>query len=599
MKLRTRFFFSSSALMVLALIGLLLGIFSVIFLTKAQNQLMSRNLQIIEATGGMRQEMGTQVVMMLRNNPDPVQMEASDQRFRQWLSLAGEDAVNAADRQELAEIESAYEQFDDFINKRLEVHRNTLNDDHFALNLQPLRDRLAALQQRYVRAIEHNQESSRQRAWLVASLLSAIGVALLLIGFVTANSIARRFGQPIETLTSAAEQIGRGDYHVNLPVPQQTELAILTRRFGQMAEALRQFHASNVAALIAGQRRLQAVLDSITDGLLIIDRDGRLEHGNPVAQSLLGWAELPLGEPLQQLLAQPTLEARLALALTGQPTEQASEDLCIDSYGEQRLLSNSLTPVSDENGVIIGAVMVLRDVTELRAFERIRSEFVLRASHELRTPVTGMHMAFGLLRERLHFPELSREEDLLQTLGSEMQRLLHLLDGLLDFSRYQSGLQELDLKQCDPAELIVQAAERFTHKATARQISLQVNAQQGLPLVCLDRVQLERVLDNLLGNALRHSQDGGQIRLQAHSQDERVFISVEDQGEGIAYSQQARIFEPFVQVGRRKGGAGLGLALCKEIIQLHGGHIRVNSSPGMGARFYLELPIQASTQGSV
>ena len=585
--------------MALALLGLLLGIFSVLMLTSTQNQQMTRNLRTIEATVGMRQELGIQVVMMLRKRLDRVELKASDQRFRKWLLRASEGDLDDADRQALADVERTYARFDTFADKRDDVRRNTFDDNNFVVNLQALRDSLNALQQRCVTAIEHTQENSRQRAWIVSSLLGMMGVALLLIGFVTANSIARRFGQPIETLTSAAEQIGRGDYHVNLPVPQQTELAILTRRFGQMAEALRQFHASNVAALIAGQRRLQAVLDSITDGLLIIDRDGRLEHGNPVAQSLLGWAELPLGEPLQQLLAQPTLEARLALALTGQPTEQASEDLCIDSYGEQRLLSNSLTPVSDENGVIIGAVMVLRDVTELRAFERIRSEFVLRASHELRTPVTGMHMAFGLLRERLHFPELSREEDLLQTLGSEMQRLLHLLDGLLDFSRYQSGLQELDLKQCDPAELIVQAAERFTHKATARQISLQVNAQQGLPLVCLDRVQLERVLDNLLGNALRHSQDGGQIRLQAHSQDERVFISVEDQGEGIAYSQQARIFEPFVQVGRRKGGAGLGLALCKEIIQLHGGHIRVNSSPGMGARFYLELPIQASTQGSV
>ncbi len=592
MKLRSRLFLSISALLSLALLGLLLGVLSVLLLTKEQNQAMTRNLQIIEAGRGMHQEMGIQIVLMLRDQLDREALKASDERFRLWLLRASEGALEDADRQTLVELERTYLQFDKFVSNPVTVRRNLLEDDQFVLSLQALRDRLNAVQQRYVAALEQAQESSRSRAWLIAGLLSLIGVALLLIGFVTANSIARRFGQPVEALTTAAEQIERGDYLVTLPITRQTELASLTRQFGQMTEALRQFRASNLASLIAGQRRLQAVLDSINDGLLIIDRDGRLEHGNPVAQRQLGWSQVPLGQPLCQLLPQPELETQLNLTLAGQETQLASEDLYTDSHGEEHLLSKSLSPVSDERGNIIGAVMVIRDITEQRSFERIRSEFVLRASHELRTPVTGMHMAFGLLHERLHLPESSREADLMQTLGGEMRRLLHLLDDLLDFSRYQNGLQSLNLQPCDVAALLTNAAQRFENKAEKRQISLQVELHEDLPLLYLDQVQLERVLDNLLGNALRHSQDGGEVRLQARSQAEHLFISVEDQGEGIAHSQQGPIFEPFVQVGRRKGGAGLGLALCKEIIQLHGGRIGLSSSPGQGARFYLELPIQ-------
>ena len=112
-----------------------------------------------------------------------------------------------------------------------------------------------------------------------------------------------------------------------------------------------------------------------------------------------------------------------------------------------------------------------------------------------------------------------------------------------------------------------------------------------LPDVQIDPLQIERVLDNLIGNALRHSHPGGQIRLQARQQDERVVLSVEDNGEGIPYRQQTRIFEPFVQVSRKKGGAGLGLALCKEIVQLHGGQIGVHSRAGQGAQFYVALPV--------
>ena len=592
MKLRSRLFLNISALMSLALLGLLLGVFSVLLLTQTQNQAMTRNLHILEAGRTMRQEMGIQIVLILSDKLDNAALKASDQRFRDALLRAGSETLSAPDRQTLAELESTYLKFDKFLNRPADVRRNLLNDDEFVLSLQTLRDRLNALQQHGVAELEQAQEQSRSRAWLIATLLSMIGVALLLIGFITANNIARRFGLPVESLTAAAEQIELGDFKITLPVTRQPELASLTRRFGQMTEALRLFRESKLAALLLSQRRLQAVLNSINDGLLIIDRDGRLEHGNPVAQHQLDWGQLPLGQPLRQLLPQPELESQLDLILAGQQAQQVTEDLYTDSHGEEHLLSKILNPVSDEQGNIIGAVMVLRDVTEQRAFERIRSEFVLRASHELRTPVTGMQMAFGLLRERLQLEQDSREEDLMQTLGGEMRRLLNLLDDLLDFSRYQNGLQSLNLQPCDVAVLLNDAAQRFAHKAEERQISLQVELHETLPQLNLDQAQLERVLDNLLGNALRHSHNGGQIRLQARSQAQQLFISVEDNGEGIAHSQQRRIFEPFVQVGHRKGGAGLGLALCKEIIQLHGGRIGLSSHPGQGARFYLELPTE-------
>jgi NtrC-family two-component system sensor histidine kinase KinB len=115
--------------------------------------------------------------------------------------------------------------------------------------------------------------------------------------------------------------------------------------------------------------------------------------------------------------------------------------------------------------------------------------------------------------------------------------------------------------------------------------------QEPLPRLQADKAHLERVLDNLLDNALRHTPQSGLIRLQARRHGERLIISVEDNGEGIAYEQQARIFEPFVQVGRKKGGAGLGLALCKEIVQLHGGRMGVYSRPGQGTQFYMALPL--------
>ena len=418
-----------------------------------------------------------------------------------------------------------------------------------------------------------------------------MGLAVLIIGFVTAQAIARRFGEPIEALAKAADNIGQGNFDVTLPISSAVEMNQLTRRFGIMAQALREHQATNVDELLAGQQRLQAVLDSIDDGLLMIDRQGHLEHLNPVAQRQLGWESDRLGQGLGAALERPELDEQLHLVLRGGTLERAPEDLSIEVDGESRLLTYSLTPVSHTQGHILGAVMVLHDVTEQRAFERVRSEFVLRASHELRTPVTGMHMAFGLFRERAHFAPDSREADLLDTVNEEMQRLMQLINDLLNFSRYQNGLQKLSLAPCSIEALLEQAQARFATSAQEKEISLLVEVQGPLPRLQADQPQLDRVLDNLLDNALRHTGSGGRIRLQARRHGDRVIISVEDNGEGIAYGQQGRIFEPFVQVGRKKGGAGLGLALCKEIVQLHGGRMGVYSRPGQGTQFYMALTV--------
>ncbi len=431
----------------------------------------------------------------------------------------------------------------------------------------------------------------REHALLIAGLLGLVGLAILIIGFITAHGIARRFGEPIEALAKAADKIGQGNFDVTLPISPAAEMIQLTRRFGIMAEALREHQASNVDELLAGQQRLQAVLDSIDDGLLMIDRQGHLEHLNPVAQRQLGWDEDRLGQGLGTALQRPELDEQLQRVLRGEILERAPEDLSIDVDGESRLLTYSLTPVSHTQGHILGAVMVLHDVTEQRTFERVRSEFVLRASHELRTPVTGMHMAFGLFRERAHFAEDSREADLLNTVNDEMQRLMHLINDLLNFSRYQNGLQKLTLAPCNIDDLLEQAQGRFAERANEQSIELLVEVQAPLPRLQADQAQLDRVLDNLIDNALRHTSHNGQIRLQARRHGERVIVSVEDNGEGIAYGQQGRIFEPFVQVGRKKGRAGLGLALCKEIVQLHGGRMGVYSRPGQGTQFYMALPV--------
>ncbi|SDT64765.1 ATP-binding protein [Pseudomonas granadensis] len=592
MKLRTRLFLSISALITVALLGLLLGLVSVMQMAGTQEALVRSNFVTLELGLKLRQTLGDQLIIMLAEKPDPVAFEASKQHYFQLLDEGIAKEQHDKERQYgFSQAKADYLSFLQAFDLSRDPSNTASSSADFRERFNILRNGLITEHKHALDKINGVQNDARDRALLIAGLLGLVGLAVLIIGFVTAHGVARRFGAPIEALAQAADEIGKGKYDVTLPVSSSLELNQLTKRFGQMAEALREHQATNVDELLAGQQRLQAVLDSIDDGLLMIDRQGQLEHLNPVAQRQLGWEDDRLGQGLGTALGRPELDAQLQLVLRGGTLERAPDDLSIEVDGESRLLTYSLTPVSHTQGHILGAVMVLHDVTEQRAFERVRSEFVLRASHELRTPVTGMHMAFGLFRERAKFPEESREADLLDTVNEEMQRLMQLINDLLNFSRYQNGLQKLTLAPCSIEDLLEQAQLRFAEAAEAKGIALKVEVQGPLPRLQADQAQLERVLDNLIDNALRHTARDGQIRLQARRHGERVIISVEDNGEGIAYGQQGRIFEPFVQVGRKKGGAGLGLALCKEIVQLHGGRMGVYSRPGQGTQFYMALAV--------
>ena len=394
MKLRTRLFLSISALMTVALLGLVLGLVSVMQMASNQEVLIRDNFITLDLGLKLRQTLGDQLMIMLNQAPDLAALENSERHYFELL----DQGITHENR--LDNGHHGFQQARDDYLSFLKAFSNSQEPSGSLSGNQELTDKFNVLRNGLInehkQALENinsTQRKARERALLVAGSLGLVGLAVLIIGFVTAHGIARRFGEPIEALAKAADNIGQGNFDVTLPLSPAVEMNQLTRRFGIMAEALREHQATNVDELLAGQQRLQAVLDSIDDGLLMIDRQGQLEHMNPVAQRQLGWDDDRLGLALGVALQRPELDEQLQLVLRGGSLERAPDDLSIEVDGESRLLTYSLTPVSHTEGHILGAVMVLRDVTEQRAFERVRSEFVLRASHELHT---GHRYAHGV-----------------------------------------------------------------------------------------------------------------------------------------------------------------------------------------------------------
>jgi two-component system, NtrC family, sensor histidine kinase KinB len=422
-------------------------------------------------------------------------------------------------------------------------------------------------------------------------LLGTIGALALLVGLLATIRLVRSVVRPVEQLNGLVERMSQGDFEISHRQGSIDEFNTLGRHFETMGGALRLFRETNLDRIVTEQRRTNAVLNSIGDGLVIFSEDATIERINPVAERQLGLEPDTAMAQRFEDLGWPKIGARVREVLEiGEFAAFEDPEVVVERDGEDRVLVYWLQRFEESESGRPGVVMVMRDVTAQRQFDKMRSEFVLRASHELRTPITSIRMGVELLGETMRFPPGSRGAELYITVQQELKRAVSLLTDLLDFSRLRAGQQVSERVPTDIGEMLTQARQRFAMAASHADVTLEMDVEEHLPRLPLGRSEFDRVLDNLLANALRHTPQGGSVTLSARRTSERIAIAVIDSGQGIPYSKQALIFQPFVQIGARRGGAGLGLAICKEIVQQHRGEIRVSSVPQRGATFTILLP---------
>jgi NtrC-family two-component system sensor histidine kinase KinB len=279
---------------------------------------------------------------------------------------------------------------------------------------------------------------------------------------------------------------------------------------------------------------------------------------------------------------------------SGKPPEidERQNVFTVEQEGVRRHYQFSVTPVHGTTGSLLGVVLLLRDVTRLAELDRLKSEFVMTASHELRTPLTSIGMSLDLLLEGAIKKLNEKEQQLLTAAHEDLQRLKVFVSNLLDLSKIEAGKMEMELSSIPVRMLFEKAVTVFRTQTEERAVNLSFNVPEKLANVKADDHKITWVLTNLISNALRYTPSGGHIRLSAESLGSYDQISVSDDGAGIPYEYQSKIFDKFVQVKSDKtvGGSGLGLAICKEIVRAHGGTIWVDSVPGAGSTFSFTLP---------
>lgn len=401
-----------------------------------------------------------------------------------------------------------------------------------------------------------------------------------------AHRLQRSILQPIQTLTSVSRELGEGKWDQVVPVGSADELGILADAFNKMAAKLRAYRRAVSDQILQAQQMTEITFSAFPDAIIALAPDAHINFMNPAAERLLRKLELTGALP-------PVAQAEAEKVLKGESDYLPSsfeKAVCLRIDERETFLLPRVIGMRDDAGGLFGAAVILQDVTRFRLMDQIKSNLVSTVSHELKTPLTSVRMALYLLLEEQIGAINPKQSELLIAARDDSERLLRMINDLLDLAKLESSRPEIHT-HITPQALLEKAEREMRDFVKARGIRLITKVEPDLPEVAVDVEQVAHVFSNFLSNAVKHTKLGEEIILQAAPHDSGVRFSVIDSGPGIPPEHQARIFDRFFRVpGTEVSGAGLGLAIAREIVTAQGGMIGVQSQPGQGAEFYFDLP---------
>ncbi len=468
-----------------------------------------------------------------------------------------------------------------------------IRDRHFELARQAVAD-------------ARDEAGAARRAVLLITL-AALGMAVVVTWHLTRTVVG-----PVRRLTRGANAIREGRFSERIDVASRDELGELAGAFNQMAEDLSEFRRTNISEVVRAKNTLEATLEALPDAVLLLDPSGQIQSMNRAAGIVLESAGVREPRSLKDLrLDGLDLDAVTNAIATGAPAvipADLARTIRVQQDGAvQRLLPRvvSVPSSSPQQG---GAILLLYDVTDLVRLDEMRSELVGVASHELQTPLTTLRMTLLMLQEAAHLLP-PRQRELVATSLIGVEQLTETVHEFLDLTRIEAGELRLNLERVHISAVIAEAVRRVEAQAKAQGISFSVRVDSDLPRIWADPLRLRAVFDNILSNALKYTPDGGSVTVESHRNAPRgvegpdtVSVSVLDTGPGIPPAFRARIFDKFFRLEHHQSevrpaarGAGIGLYMSRQIVDLHGGRISCGVGPGdRGACITVEFPVETT-----
>ncbi|MCC6699316.1 MAG: HAMP domain-containing protein [Candidatus Hydrogenedentes bacterium] len=472
---------------------------------------------------------------------------------------------------------------------RKETYRNVL---------LPTFTEIKTLAQSILDMNQENMHDANERARRLAvsahrRILAAIGacavLAIVLIVFVRHWIL-----KPIRTLIQSAEEIRRGNLDLVLKNGSRDEVGQLSGAFNAMAESLRSTRRSDRMELQRVRRAAEDVFTALPSAAAVMDLDGRIEISTDTAVRYFGMRPGALIHELNCAWLPPLVERAL--------TERRLVEYVGQGGAVQQFIDNKEyffrpvaipIPVGTGAEEPTGAAVLLRDVTQAYEQRELKRDVVATVSHQLRTPLTSLRMSIHLLLNEKIGALNDKQSELLIAARDDSERLVNMIEDLLDINRIESGHATINACAVSPLTLARDAVESFSAEAKDKGVVLDMRVSSAVPEVRADPTRIRHVFANLLSNALRYTTAGGTIGVDAVAEGDKVRFLVQDTGAGIPAEHVSHVFEQFYRAPGQEGssGAGLGLAIVKQIVTAHGGEAGVESEPGHGSVFWFTLPL--------
>src|SRR5262245_2094246 len=511
------------------------------------------------------------------------------------ITEPGEAELIAAIRRDRDEY---YRRFDQFlVNTRGVSPDNKLYFSQLEPLFHQLRrrcDELLHLNQSAMLNKSNKAAELARRAFWVTSIMAGLLVALgILLAFLLSQSIVR----PVRELTSATSKLAGGNLDVKAEISSRDEIGILAAEFNRMAERIRQLRRSDLGKLVIAQQTTEAAIDSLYDPVLVTDAESRVTKLNHAAEEIFGAEAENLGKPVSEVAGDHRIATAVSEAINHQRPvagEGASSLLSLSFEGKPRAFRLRTTPMRDEARGLLGAVTLLEDITHTREIDRVKTEFINTASHELSGPLKNVQKGIHVLVQGTLGELNEKQLYMLYACRGDCEKLDKLVSDLLDISRLEAGNGYLKFAPVSLTGMLRDVTDELRPVVEAREIKFKTDIPFDLPTIWIDKGQIERVINTLVLNAIEHTEREGEIDLIATLREDYIAVSVSDTGCGIPAEYLARIFDKFAKIpGSASEGAGLGLAISKMLIEGHGGQISVQSEVGRGTTFTFTLPLAA------
>ncbi len=381
----------------------------------------------------------------------------------------------------------------------------------------------------------------------------------------------------------------------------EPDLAALAEEVNSATERTAHRYASRLLELDRERSKIDAIVESVEDGLIVLDQARAIVHINEVACAILGLDSRPASQTILESLAEQNPHVARLIAARRASDESAPAEFKIFLRGRDHTYISRELPWTGPRGATLGTILLLQDVTFIRDQERQRTNLIATLSHELKTPLTSLAMGAELMEESMRGAMTPKQRDLLETIHDDIGRLSAIAGNLLDASRTTVARIGVERRPIQLDRVVRDACRPLALQAEEKHIRLEVTAADPQPLAIWgDPIKLPWVITNLVGNSLRYTPAGGQIAIELAREGKVARITVSDTGRGISPDMMPRIFEPYAQSPEHRaemGSAGLGLYIAKEIVEAHNGRIFARSSPGEGTTFTIEIPIREEMLG--